>query len=70
MYGILHIDINCAYRSLYADGRSVSMMKKIYTAPILECWAFCSATTFANETPDDPDPNNSNLWNDGELGWT
>ena len=49
------------------------MMKKFYTAPILECWAFCSATAFANgdnTAQDDPDPNNSNPWNDGELDWT
>ena len=38
-------------------------MKKDYSAPALECLEFLSASPFSSEQVD------SNLWNDGELGW-
>ena len=39
-------------------------MKKLYSAPTMECLAF-----FSNY-PISDDEDGSNAWNEGELGWT
>lgn len=44
------------------------MMKKIYSAPILECLAFYSTTAIGTEV-EEPEKD-SKLWNDGELSWS
>lgn len=47
-------------------------MKKLYSAPSLECLEFASLSPIGAETGDPmEDPNSSKPWNDGELGgWT
>ena len=48
-------------------------MKKLYSAPSLDCLEFASLSYIAanewDETEEDPGIN-SKPWNDGELGWT
>ena len=39
-------------------------MKKMYTAPLVECLAFSTDETIAFDT------DKKSAWNDGELGWT
>lgn len=44
-------------------------MKKLYSAPTLECLAFFSASPIGSDD-DDLALMDSNAWNEGELGWT
>lgn len=50
--------------------RSVYTMKKLYSAPALECLAFFSASPIGAEEDYIPGEDGSFGWNDGELGWT
>lgn len=45
-------------------------MKKIYSAPALECLEFLSSYPISLQEDVLPDENGSYGWNDGELGWT
>ena len=45
-------------------------MKKLYTAPAMECMAFFSDVSIADEDLALMYGNGSAPWNDGELGWT
>lgn len=45
-------------------------MKKLYSAPALECLAFFSASPIGAEEDYIPSTDGSFGWNDGELGWT
>ena len=46
-------------------------MKKLYSAPSLELLTYCSLSPIgADEWLEEKPTENSNTWNDNELGWT